>query len=211
MKNLGLTIDRIIQVDPALKPTLTSIKLKWKKSPSKVMNFWQELIDFLNTPDLLDHPKRDELKSIVASRPRPSRCFYTFEHILATDRIVGFIPEHLSDQIKKYDRRVVDLAKKDVEATMTKNTNLMAYLHRQNFLLRIKYQRLWLALKDFFELWKNFSNYNIKVKGTALVLVDSKSDLPVPVKNQIPKIDITNIKKFLDYLGMGTNIEDDQQ
>ena len=54
MKNLGKTIDQLIQMEPGLEGKLLQIKNKWKRFPERALAYWKELLNYLNTvPSIL--------------------------------------------------------------------------------------------------------------------------------------------------------------
>jgi len=194
MKDLGRTIDKLLRVEPTLQPQLSSIKKNWKKNPSKTMEYWQELLTILNSEPLLGHPRRHELRSIVVNRPKQAhQQLYTFEETRANDRIVGVIPEHLADFIRRHDSRMVRMAKKQTEANMTRNVALMAQVSREETLLNISANRIWLALKDYFSLWEKPQHFSIRKRQGMLVLVE---DPPTPPSMQANVMRIDPRKLF---------------
>jgi hypothetical protein len=204
MKNLGKTIDRIIKVDPDLEGKLLSIKNKWKKTPSKTMNYWNELLALLNSNP--EHPKRLEIKNIISPKKRVERKqLYSFEEILPTDRNLGALPEGLSDIIKRHDRQSINASKLRVEASLTRNEALLAEVCRKEVLLDINSKKIWLAIKDHFNLWnKPAGNYSIKKYNGLLVLIEpAKQGMPPSfVGPGIVKMDYNTLKQFMQYLGM---------
>jgi hypothetical protein len=136
LKNLGKTIERIIKVDPALENKLNPIKTKWKKYPSRTMNYWKELIDLLNSSPLLSHPKREIIRDIVSSKRRAIRQHLnSFEPVLQSDKIVGIVPENVADIIRRHDRQTINVSKLHLEANMTRNVSLAAEVSRKETLL----------------------------------------------------------------------------
>lgn len=173
MKSLGRTIDRLIKVDPTLGQDLLPLKAKWKKAPARAMNYWRELLGYLNSPPLQEHPKRGEMKDIVAGSPaRTSRVAYTFDTVGQGDKVVGMIPGNLADTIRRQDLASIRLAKGQVEANMTRNAGLMARLAREEAVIEIGMRRVWVALKDHFGLWDKTATYTIKRGPGELVLVE---------------------------------------
>jgi hypothetical protein len=204
MKNLGKTIDRIIKVDPDLEEKLVSIKNKWKRSPSKTINYWNELLALLNANP--EHPKRLEFKNIISPRKKvDKKQLYSFEEILPTDRNIGALPEGISDIIKRHDRQSIEVAKLRVEAGLTRNETLLAEVYRKEVLLDINSKKIWLAIKDHFNLWnKPTGNYSIKKYNGLLVLIEpAKQGMPPAFLGPgIVKMDHDTLKQFMRYLGM---------
>jgi hypothetical protein len=204
LKNLGKTIEKIIKVDPALEERLTPIKNKWKRYPSKTMNYWKELIDFLNSNPLLEHPKRGEIRNIVAPKKKPIRQHLnSFEPALPSDRIIGIVPENIADIIRRHDRQTIDISKMHLEANMTRNVGMAAEVSRKETLLDITSKKIWLALKDHYQLWTKPSVFNIKIHNNVLVVVEQTqpSIPPAFVGPGLVKMDPTTMKQFLQFLG----------
>ena len=200
MKNLGRTIDRILKVDPTLQDSLSPIKKNWKKYPSKTMEYWQELLGFLNSKPLLEHPRRHELRSIVVSKSKIPRQLYTFEDVTPNDRILGVIPERLADAIRRHDRKMVNMAKKQTEANMTRNVALMAAVSREETLLNLSANRIWLQLKDYFVLWEKTNQYSIRKHQGSLVLIEQPTpSQQCPIHGGIMRIDP---RKLFGMLGI---------
>jgi hypothetical protein len=217
MKDLGKTIDRLLKVDPALEEKLLPIKNKWKKYPGRSMNYWKELITFLNTdPSMLKHPKRPEISSIFAVKKRPVRQqLNSFEMVIPNDRIIGVIPENLSDEIKRHDREYIDVAKLQVEAVLTKSDALKAEVHRRGSILEIHNKKIWVKLKDHFRMWDQTVNVSIKKQENGLLAM---VETPLPHQGfggpgpQLPgptgglpnvfRIDPNTFRQFLQSLGL---------
>lgn len=180
MKNLGRTIDKILKVDPSLEKPLIKIKNRWKRRPS--MQHWEELLSFLNSDPLMEHPDRETFRDIITSKPSTPAHTYTFEKLHPQDNVLGILPENLADAIRRHDRKTLKTAKKQVEAAMTHNMELRTQLERESTLLEISAKKIWLALKDHFDLWGQTTTFTVK-KGegeTALVLVSSPAPLIPP-------------------------------
>jgi len=171
MKSLGRTIDQILKVDPNLDASLTPIKNKAKKYPSRTTSYWKELLDVLNSDPMLAHPKRKEIRDILTYTRKAPETVYTFETVKQGERILGVIPEDVSDRIRRHDRKAIWLAKKQVEANMTRNVKTMAIVAREETLLEISARKMWLQVKDHFKLWENPTSYTIKRNESNLVLV----------------------------------------
>jgi hypothetical protein len=206
MKNLGVAIDRLIKIDPNFEQPLLSIKSRWKRYPSKAMACWKELLDFLNTKEIMSHPKRTEMKSIITPKPRAqAKKLSSFEEVCADEQIVGTIPEDIECIIRQHDKRTIQWAKDQVEANMTHNVELMAKLSRQETLMDITTKRFWLRLKDHFNLWSNPSNFCIKKHGDVLVVTEKEiNPLRGGVQGQnIVKMDPNTLRQFMKFLGLG--------
>lgn len=209
MKSLGRTIDKLIKVDPNLQEKLLPIKSKWLRYPAKSMNYWQELIDFLNSDSVKTHPKINEIKQIIVSKRVPPQPMYTFEDAIAGDHIIGVIPENVSDMIRRHDRKVVALSKKQIECNMTHNTDLATKLAREELLMEISMKKIWLVLKDSFQLWNKALNYTIKKHNGALVLVEQMPMQQIPngqmilPNGNVMRINPAALKDFLKNIGMG--------
>lgn len=205
MKNLGKTIERIIKIDPALEEKLIPIKNKWKRYPSKTMNYWKELVDFLNSNPLLEHPKRGEIRNIVASKKKPLRQHLnSFEPVVQTDRVIGIIPEHIADIVRRHDRQTIDISKLHLEAHLTRNVNMAAEVSRRETQLDILSKKIWIALKDHFQLWSSPSTFNIKVHDSNILVVVEQNQSLIPpsfVGPGLVKMDPSTLKQFLQFLG----------
>lgn len=207
MKNLGKTIDRLIKVDPELESNLLPIKNKWKRYPSKTTAYWQELLDFINSEPIKQHPKRDAFRTIITSRRTVPKQLYTFEEATKGDKIVGIIPEHLADMIRCHDRKAVSLAKKQVVANMTRNYSLMADISRLETLMEISTRKIWLGLKDHFQLWDKPIPFTIKQFENALYLIEQPQAKQVVgsghmiTPNGIVPMDPNTLRNFLRMIG----------
>lgn len=206
MKNLGKTIDRLIKIDQNFKGKLIPIKNKWKRCPSKTMDYWKELLDFLNSGFLISHPKQIEIKNIIVSKKQISQQIYSFEKVTPTDKIIGIIPENIADLIRKQDRQSVRIAKLHVEANMTRNKKLMAEVSRKELILEINIKKLWVRLRDHFQLWGEILNCIIRVKDGALFLVGIVSPPTIspngPNGPGIIKMGPDMLKNFFRFMGL---------
>jgi len=203
MKNLGRTIDRIIKIDPALEDKLSPIRNKWRKAPSKAMDYWKELIDFLNSDPLMKHPKRDQIKNIITYKRSAPKQLYTFDEVTPNDTIIGVVPENIADAIRRHDVKVIRLAKLQVEANMTRNAALMAKISRQDLLMEIETRKIWLAVKDHFNLWDKPTNFSLKKLKNSLVLTEISQQPPQGMVSfpGVHRVDPNSFRKFLDMLG----------
>ena len=203
MKNLGKTIEQLIKVDPNLEKELMSIKNKWKRYPNKTNDYWKELLDFLNSDILMNHPKRMEMKDIINSKRKETCLVYSFEEVALNDKIIGTIPENVADNIRRQDRQSIKVAKLHVEASMTRNLELMAESSRKGQILDIKTKKMWVSLRDHFHLWTKPGNYNIKTKKGLLFLVEQVPHSPPQfVGPGVMKIDPELLKKFFRFMGI---------
>jgi hypothetical protein len=203
VKNLGKTIDRIIKVDPALEQKLSSIKNKWRRTPSKTLDYWKELLDFLNSNSLLSHPRRSEIRDIITSRSHIQRKhLYTFEYVSANDKIIGVIPENLSDKIRRNDRQTLDTSKLNMEASLTRNAELAAEVAKKEAVLDINSKKIWFILREHFQLWSNPANLSIKSHENMLVVVEQHQPAVPPsfVGPGLVKMDPHTLRQFLQFL-----------
>ena len=203
MKNLGITIDRILKIDPKLHDLLLPIKNKWEKYPSRAMKYWKDLGNTLNS--IRNHPNWLEIRNIVISKNRPNKKLESFDEASNNEKVIGVIPENLSDIIRKNDRIAIKIAKDRIEASMTKNVETMAILSRKESKSEISMKKIWFNLKDHFKLWDKPCSYGIRKKGPFLVLVSIPN--PVNTLNQTPnggimRMDQDMFKKFLGMMGM---------
>jgi hypothetical protein len=174
LKNLSKTVDKILAIEPTLSDKLLPIKEKWEKSARKV--YWKQLLTILNTEVPAQHPHRLEIKKLFLSKKSYKKHFYTFDPIGSNENIIGTIPENLECKFKKYDLIGINLAKKAMEAKMTKNKELMITINKAGENLDIKQRKLWIELKNYFNLWGISSTYLIRSKDSALVLTSIPAD-----------------------------------
>jgi len=205
MKNLGIIIQKILRVDPTLETQLLPIKSKWEKYPARTMKYWKELGEVLNT--IQNHPKWSEIRQIVSPRKRISRKLCSFEPPTRNEKVLGVIPENLADRIRRHDRASIEVAKKRMEATMTKNMDLMAYVNRQENRMEILMKKIWFELKDLFKLWDKPASYGIRKQDPFLVIIsiaDSHVQIMPGSNSQtgIMRIDPEMMKRFFDIMGM---------
>lgn len=170
MKNLARTIDRILKVEPTLEPQLSPLKDKFTRFPSRAMNYWKQLIDFLNSKPMLEHPKRDLIKHIIVPKTPTAKPLSTFEEVGANETIVGLIPEYLADRIRRHDRFSIQIAKRGVVATMTRNQTVVTELVRRQAIMEMELSKIWIMMKDHFDLWDKNGQFFVKTKEGALVL-----------------------------------------
>jgi hypothetical protein len=214
VKNLGRTIDQLIKIEPSIEEKLLHIKNKWKRSPARTLAYWKELIDYLNSdPSLLDHPRRMEMKNVVVPKKRIQRkILSSFDSVAPADNVIGVIPEHISDNICRQDFRAIKYAKMRLEANMTKNSELMADVNRQELLLEIATKKVWVALKDHFSLWNKPVSHIIKRRNDGLfVLVELPPTPTQLVGPNLVKMDLNTMKNFFKYLGIEPPEDDSSQ
>jgi hypothetical protein len=205
MRNLGYTIDKILKVVPSLEGQLLPIKSKWEKYPSRTSKYWKELGDTLNT--IKDHPRWSEIKNIVLAKRKPVKKLCSFELPARNEKVIGIIPENMADRIRRHDRATIEVSKKRLEASMTRDMGLMAVVMRKDNAMEIDMKKIWLELKDHFKLWDKPASYGIRKQDPFLILV-SIPDNPfqmMPGSNAqhgIMRMDPDMLKKFLDMMGM---------
>lgn len=170
MKSLPKTIDRILKLDPNLESSLVPIKNGVKRNPQKSLQYWKQLLSILNSQEMAGHPKRNEIKGILTFKRKTPGTIYTFETVAPDDTIIGVIPENMADRIRRYDRLTIKMAKIQTEASMTRNMPVLVDLQRKQCLIEIELKKLWVALKDHFDLWSQNCPYCIKNRGGVLVL-----------------------------------------
>jgi hypothetical protein len=204
LKNLGKTIDRLIKIDPKFEKELIPIKSKWERCPSKTMSYWKELLKFLNSNTLLNHPKRSEIKDVLNSKKKSTKQLNSFDVVLPGDIIVGLIPENISDSIRKHDYQTINNAKLAIEANMTHNTDMLHRILRKEAFLEISTKKIWVALKDYFKLWNKVSNFSIKIKDNMLVLVELLPIIPQNMMGNpaVIKMDPNTMRNFFKFLGL---------
>lgn len=209
MKNLGKAIDHIIKIDPSLQEKLILIKNKWKKYPSKAVNYWQELLDYLNNNQILNAEKKNEIKNYLTKKTRKKTPLYSFEEIIDSDKILGVIPENIADKIRRHDRRAIEIAKMKIEAEITKDQKLRSFVTKNEDLLDINSKKIWVELKDNFQLWdRATSNLQIKKNKGILILVETVSFLEL--KPGIIKMNETTLRQILQYLGYNLGPSENQ-
>ena len=201
MKSLGKTIDRLIAVDSNLEKVLKPIKNKWKRYPRKTMDYWKELLAFLNTDALRYHPKRMKMHGIINPVDERKRPLYSFEQLSSHDTVIGLIPGNLADKIRQQDLQSIRIAKEHLEADMTHSRDLMAQVIRKEQILEIKTKKLWIDLRDHFNLWDRPGNYNVKILKNILYIAE-QSTPPQFMGSGVVKMNPDMLKKFLDYMGM---------
>ncbi len=203
MKNLGKTIDILMRIDPNFREKLKPIQNKWRRWPAKTTEYWAELLEFLNTEPMINHPYRNEIRDAINTKNKRKRVLYSFDTILPGDQSIGNIPGNIADKIKRQDRQSIDIAKLRVEAEMTQNMDLMSDLVRKDYILEIETKKIWVKLRDLFKLWKRAGNYNLRSKNGVLFLVIQINQSPA--QNVIPgtmKVDPAFLRKLFRYMGL---------
>lgn len=202
MKNLGKAIDLLIQIDPDFEERLKPIKNKWRRWPDKTTKYWAEVLEFLNTDSLMKHPQREKIRNAVNAKKNRKCKLYSFDTILPNDKIIGNIPGDVADKIRKQDRRSIEIAKLRVEADLTRDYDLMAELTRRDHILDIETKKIWLFLRDHFNLWQRPGNYNIRSKDGVLFLIIQQNQQAQYVKPGVIKLDPALLRKFFRYMGI---------
>jgi len=176
MKNLAKTIDKILKVEPDLSGDLMPIRRKFNRWPQKAMDYWKELLGILNSSQILSEDQKNKIRSILVNPTKRKKLRYTFQQVGPGDKIIGAVPEHIADKLKSHDRRRIDVAKRTVEAEATHDSETYAQLMRRSAHLDIEQAKIWIDVKDHFNLWAiQEGNLHIKKNGEVLV-VTSPSD-----------------------------------
>jgi len=213
LKNLGRTIDQLIKIEPSLEEKLSQIKDKWKRSPAKAMAYWKELVEYLNSePIVKNHPRWAEMRDVVVPKKRTQKkVLSSFDILLPTDTVVGIIPEHIADKIRRQDIKAIKSAKMRLEAGMTKNIDLLADVNRRELLLEIGTKKVWVALKDHFALWSKPISHIIKRQEDGLfVLVELPPTSPAHFLGpNMVKMDPDTMKNFFKFLGLNPPYSED--
>jgi len=209
MKSLGKTIDRLIKIDPGLEKDLIRIKNKWMRNPSRTTYYWKELLTYLNTGDLIIHPKRQEMKDVLNPKKKQEKKLYSFSPMENDEVLVGTIPENMADLIRRHDRYSIRVAKMRVEATLTGDAALTTEVIRKESLLEINTKKIWAMLRDQFNLWSNTAPCFIRIKNNLLVVVSKKS-ISNPLSNLV-NMDPDTFKSFLRFLGLNNPPTEDNE
>lgn len=214
MKNLNKTIDAILRVSPELKPQLEKLKSRCIRWPHKVKDYWDELMRVLNDEISFGDPARDKISRILNPPREPSNELQTFEDLQTTDKLVGVIPENMADKIRRHDRKVISMAKKQVEFNMTRNADRFAELAHQNSLMEINQKKIWHELRDYFDLWDTPVQYVIRRRGPILVVAAQESqNIPMAGrKGQMIQMDAQEMRRIFKMLGIPPppGLEDEQ-
>jgi hypothetical protein len=212
MRNLSKTVDRILKIEPTLEAHLIPIKSKWDRGPRKMV-YWKQLFKVLNTEIPVEHPKRFEIQSLFTNKNKKTiKKLNTFEVPSPLETVVGVIPEHLEGRLRRTDRLQIELAKRVTEAKMTHNENMMIEVNKQGEKLDIEQRKIWLDVKNYFNIWnvKIPTSYFIRYKDNLLVLTSIKLNNPpahpglptegIPDSSYIIKMDPETLKRLFRYL-----------
>jgi len=206
MKNIGKTIDKLITLEPGFEKDLTKIKNKWARYPKRHTAYWKELLNYLNSPELIDHPKRAGIRDILipTTKNKPKVTLNTFELITASDIIVGAIPENIADKVRKQDRQAIEHAKLAAVANMTGDEALICKLRRNELLNEIMSRKIWIELKDHFKLWLKNTSYTIKITQDNLLVLVELHVMQQPDQNgpRAIRLDNGQMGNFLRMLGL---------
>lgn len=207
MKNLAKTIDRILKIEPALEGQLSPIKLKWEKTHRT--SYWGKLLSVLNSEINAQHPQRAVIQNVLLMKKKVPKKLNTFESPSPMETVLGVIPENLEGQLRRYDLLQIRYAKATLEAKMTHNRAQMADIARKIEKLEIDQKRVWLEIKDTFNIWdvEIPTSYFIRSQNHVLVLTEIKLGGRGPVNPNDPsegffiKMDGDTLKKFFRYMG----------
>jgi hypothetical protein len=183
-KDLAKLIEKLIHIDPSLENDLEPIRKKYLKQSKIVMDCWNKLISILNEQSYDKNTRSKMMKLIV---PRPSvQKKSGFEPPHPNERILGTIPQNIADTIRKQDRAILSIQKSNLEAQITNNHSLFVEIGKKQARLDIQQKKVWLDLKNHFNLWDNNSQYfSIREKGPMLVLTEPKRVMSAPPKNMM--------------------------
>ena len=203
MYSIGITIERILKVVPALEPKLTMIKSKWERYPKRTTTYWKELANTLNS-DVVNKSEQEKIKNILMSKPPHVKPLYTFEEATSNDKIIGVLPENFADRIKHHDLLSVRMAMLQTKASLTRDRDLIVQLTKKSARIEISMKKLWVGLKDHFNLWDKDIRVVIKKQGSLLVLVDSQAPhAPTATgDNFMIRTDPETLKGFFRMLGL---------
>jgi hypothetical protein len=202
MKSLGKTIDRILKVAPALEAHLAPIKSKWKKYPGRSKNYWGELANTL-TSEVVDEIDRKKIREILVTKP-PAKPLYTFDEITPNEKIIGVLPENLSDRIKYHDLVSVKLSMLQTKAALTKDMSLITLLTKRSARLEIAMKKIWYDIKEHFSLWDKDIKVALKKQGSLIVLIDDsipQPPMPIGENGFMMKVDLDTLKGLFKMLG----------
>ena len=173
MKNLGHTIDRLKTVLPKHRPVLQSIKTKWKKYPKREELYWGELLKVLNEDEIRNSGGWEKVKRIINPPVNTRKIKYSIPPMHSSDKVLGVLPEDLSDKIKRYDRSLIALEKKKVEAAITRDSEDLTKIRRSAYIHEIRIKKLWIDIKDKLNLWHidNGTNISLRDKDGLLVVI----------------------------------------
>ena len=197
MKNLGKTIDKLIQIDNDLEKSLKPIKTKWKRFPKREEYYWTELLTFLNSEKLMDHPEREKMKKVFFNPRKKKSPKYSFEAISEQDTIIGPLIGKLADKIRQLDLRSIRLAKEHVEANMTHDHDKLVTTFRKSQIIDVETRRVWIAIKDHFNLWSKPGNYNFKISRENNIIYLVEQLTPPQISDSgIIKMNPAMLRKF---------------
>lgn len=216
MKNLSKIVDQIIKIEPELKPQLLTIKTKWENS-NKII-YWKQLLKILNTEITMEHPKRSVIENLLNPKKKTiPKKINTFEPPSPSETVVGVLPENMECKIRRQDRLQVEYSKSAVEARMTHNTALMVDINKKCELLEIEQKKLWVDIKNHFNLWEvsTPSSFFVRSQGPLLVLtvltLSSTGFLPGNNDGESPvKIDPEMMWKLIRFLKQQPPNKDDE-
>lgn len=207
MKDLGKTIDRIVSIDPGIKERLNQIKNKLKRYPHREEHYWKETLNVLNSEYDQENPKFSVIKNIIAPAKTYKKERTTFINAMPHEQVIGTIPENIADKIRQYDRINIQVAKKHTEAQMTNDHETLIALIKKSNVMDLKLKKVWIELKDHFNLWANAGYFHIRKRGPCLVLVLDPRSNPSKTQNMgvgpaTISADPRIIKEFFKFMGM---------
>lgn len=209
MKNLAKIIDRILKIEPALTDQLSPIKVKWEKTHRAL--YWSKLINVLNTEIGVLHPQRSLIQNVLHFKKKIPKKLHTFEPPSPIETILGVIPENMECRLRRHDHLQIEYAKITLEAKMTHNRDQLIDIVRKTEKLELDQKKVWLEIKDHFNLWgvDAPSSYFIRIQNGLLVLTVIKLGGPGrgPSNQNDPseggfyiKMDEDTLKKFFRYI-----------
>lgn len=212
MKHLGKAIDAILAIEPDLCGQLLPIKGKWERYPSREMKYWKDLLTVLNSSEMLQHPKREQIKGVLVPKRKPETRT-SFEDAPPNESVVGVIPEPIADKIRKYDRQTIDLSVRHMKARMTHDIAQIPLLLRTNERIDLQKRNLWFKIKDHFDLWQwdMTTSFFIRKKNGVLVLTvrkDGGGQAPSGPEGQggpfvgLIKMDPDTLRNFFRQMGL---------
>jgi hypothetical protein len=209
LRNLAKTIDKILNIYPNLEDQLLPIKLLWVKNHRNL--YWEKLLNVLNSKIDINDSRRLQIQNVLNPKKRIPKILNTFEPPTPLETIIGVIPENIGSQLRKYDRLQVSYAKITIEAKMTHNRAMLIDVMKKTEKLEIAQKKLWMEVKDHFNLWDvdNPSSFFIRSQGPVLVLTTIKlggqgrgpGGIPHdPSEGFFIKMDGDTLKKFFRYI-----------
>jgi hypothetical protein len=167
------------------------------------MSYWKDLLNVLNSDDLMTHPKRSEIKNILMPAKRVERKVNSFDDITPNDKVLGVLPENIADRIRRHDRIFIEISKQHTEAVLTKNIKLITSLSRRNAKQEIQLKKIWFDIKEHFGLWDCECQYSIKKKDNILVLaITQEQHGPIPGPGSQGGVIMMNPDNFKNLLRM---------